>query len=158
MSKLTLVSTNARIDALTALIAEQQEALALLQTELQAAQVQLDQQPAPQQELVIWVNDKFAKTFATKNGEAFTFTGRTGDIDEATGKRTYGDYMTFKVWDADLVATCKEMMAGSNRLVALTAEARDRDYNGKTYTDYHVSDLRVIARPQVAPALDEIAF
>ena len=162
-AKQTVASTNARIDELVALVQEQSDTISMLQTQLQAVESApvAPQQPADSE--LYWVSDNFAKVAMSAKGNRWaTFTGRTGEMDQDTGKRSYGEYKTFKVFEAELVDVVEEMLQGDNRLVAITATPKSRDYQGKTYTDYVVDTLRVIARPtpqvEAAPVTEEIAF
>ena len=121
-AKQTVASTNARVDELLAQIEELGTAVSHLQTQLSAIEAAPVAPRQPSDEQFIWVSDKYAKFGVSANGDNWaSFTGRTGSLDSSTGERSYGDYMTFKVWDAELVDTVKSMFEGDNRLVAITA-------------------------------------
>ena len=147
-AKQTVASTNTRVDELLAQIEELNTAMSHLQTQITAIEAAPVAKPQASGEMFIWVSDKFAKTGLSVKGNRWaTFTGRTGSLDSSTGERSYGEYMTFKVFDEELVDVVEAMLNGDNRLVALTATPKTREYNGKEYTDHVVDSLRVIARP-----------
>jgi hypothetical protein len=158
-AKQTVASTNARVDELLAQIDELNTAVSHLQMQITALEAAPVAQPQVSNEMFIWVSDKFAKVGVSAKGNRWaTFTGRTGSLDSTTGERSYGEYMTFKVFDEDLVDTVESMLNGDNRLVAITATAKTRDYNGKEYTDHIVDSLRVIARPTPQVEQMEVAY
>jgi hypothetical protein len=158
-AKQTVASTNARVDELLAQIEELGTAVSHLQTQLSAIEAAPVAPRQPADEQFIWVSDKFAKVdLSTKGNRWATFTGRTGNLNSETGERSYGEYMTFKVFDDALVDIVESMLAGDNRLVALTATAKTREYKGKQYTDHIVESLRVIARPTAQVEQVEAVF